>query len=85
MGESSSHTITKVMSISDQIVGHEKLSEPALDFQTRAKQFELVCRDAAALEGQRRAMGIPEPIPAPWPQSTWDFLEEQTRRVRAST
>lgn len=71
--------------ISDQIAAHQQCVEPALSAAARARRFELVCRDAASLEASRRAAGLPEPQPAPWPESTWQFLAEQTRRARASS
>ncbi len=69
--------------LDDQIAAHNLQENPPLTLQQRAEQFELVCRDAVALEVSRRRSGLPEPQPAPWPESTWQFLAEQTRHARA--
>lgn len=77
--------VHQLPTLSDQIAAHERDAEPALSAAARARRFELVCRDAASLEASRRAAGLPDPQPAPWPESTWQFLAEQTRRARATS
>jgi hypothetical protein len=72
-----------VRRINAQIAAHGAVVEPPLSVEERAHRFVLVCRTAASLEAGRRAAGLPEPLPAPWPESTWQFLAEQTRRARA--
>jgi hypothetical protein len=66
----------------DQIEIHNGQRVPSLTALDRAARFEQVCRDAASMEAARRAAGLPEPATAPWPESTWKFLAEQTRRAR---
>jgi hypothetical protein len=39
-------------------------------------------RAAAALEASRLAMGLPPARPAPWSDSTWQFLAAAAERVR---
>jgi hypothetical protein len=70
-------------SLTDQITSHDAQPQQSLTAEERAARFEQVCRDAASMESVRRAAGLPDPEPAPWPQSTWNFLAEQTRRARA--
>ena len=66
----------------DQIVAHRLQADLPLSTDQRAERFVLVCRDAASLEASRRAAGLPVTAPAPWPESTWRFLAEQTQRAR---
>jgi hypothetical protein len=67
----------------DQIAAHEAVPSEQLTLREQAQRFAQVCRDAASLEASRRKSGLPEPTPAPWPESTWAFLAEQTRRARS--
>ncbi|MBA3480227.1 MAG: hypothetical protein H0T51_00295 [Pirellulales bacterium] len=67
----------------DQIAAHEAAHAEQLTMSEHAQRFAQVCRDAASLEASRRRSGLPEPTPAPWPDSTWAFLAEQTRRARS--
>ena len=69
-------------SLNDQIVAHHLQEDLPLSAEQRAERFVLVCRDAASLEISRRSAGLPETSPAPWPESTWRFLAEQTQRAR---
>lgn len=83
MAETAPTSDSHEVSIEGQIAAHERQVESPLTVQERAERFAQVCRDAAALEASRRAAGVPESVPAPWPESTWRFLAEQTRRARA--
>jgi len=47
----------------------------------RGELIELACEAAAAIERSRRAAGLPDVEPAPWPASTWQFLREHAARV----
>ena len=68
--------------VNDQIAAHDRWEDLPQSVEQRAEMFDLVCRDAASLEASRRSAGLPAPSPAPWPDSTWRFLAEQTRRAR---
>lgn len=48
----------------------------------RGRQLELACRVAKDIEEGRRKSGLPTSTPAPWPESTWRFLKEQTQHAR---
>lgn len=49
--------------------------------EERSRMLTAVCRDAMELERSRVASGLPPSQPAPWPQSTWDFLRKSVQRV----
>ena len=53
-----------------------------LSMEERAAMFEEACRLAAAILDSRRDMGLPPPSPAPWPQSTIDFLKRHAPHAR---
>ena len=53
-----------------------------LSFQERGQLLMAACRAAAAIEASRLRMGLPPTKPAPWPESTREFLAEAARRVR---
>jgi hypothetical protein len=55
----------------------------ALSLQERGELLRLACRDAAEIEASRLAQRLPPSQPAPWPESTWQFLAEAARRVRS--
>jgi hypothetical protein len=55
-----------------------------LSLDERGKLLAAACRTAVAIEANRIKMGMPPTEPAPWPQSTWNFLGECARRVRVS-
>jgi hypothetical protein len=40
------------------------------------------CEAAAIILQSRRASGLPDPVPSPWPESTWAFLKECAARAR---
>lgn|GEM_PF-1456511 len=49
-----------------------------MSFAERGRLLAIACRTAAKLDRSRRAAGLPEPVPEPWPESTWEFLKRQT-------
>jgi hypothetical protein len=53
-----------------------------LSMEERGELLAIACRDAAAIEASKIAMGMPPSQPAPWPESTRQFLAEAARRVR---
>jgi len=85
MSDSASQAADHQPSMDAQIAAHNRQHDRPLTTRERSERFVLVCRDAASLEASRRAAGLPEPDPAPWPESTWRFLAEQTHRARAQT
>jgi len=50
--------------------------------EERSHRLALACRAAAAIARDRRRAGLPEPVPAPWPPSTWEFLAQHARQAR---
>ena len=50
--------------------------------EERSRRLALACRAAASIARDRRRAGLPEPIPAPWPASTWEFLAKHARQAR---
>jgi hypothetical protein len=48
----------------------------------RSQMLEAACTAAAEIERSRRAAGLPPSQPAPWPESTWQFLKKHAARVR---
>lgn len=46
----------------------------------RIEELFLVCRDAAELEELQLRSGKHAPPPAPWPDSTWEFLRREARK-----
>lgn len=48
--------------------------------EERSHRLALACRAAAAIARDRRRAGLPEPVPAPWPASTWEFLAKNARQ-----
>lgn len=50
---------------------------PTTETSERIDQLFLVCRDAAELEQLHLKSGKPLPSPAPWPESTWEFLRHE--------
>jgi hypothetical protein len=53
-----------------------------LSLDERGKLLAAACRDAASIEASCLKMGLPSTQPAPWPQSTWDFLAKCAHRAR---
>ncbi|MFV1968547.1 MAG: hypothetical protein ACC628_24255 [Pirellulaceae bacterium] len=65
-----------------QIAGHAEVdleSTRRASLTERAGALATVCRAAAALEASRCRAGLPDPVPAPWPQSTWEFLAKHAQ------
>lgn len=60
-----------------------RASLPA-SLEERSRRLSLACRGAAKLAENRRQAGLPDPAPAPWPASTWEFLARHARRARQS-
>jgi hypothetical protein len=54
----------------------------SMSTEERDRMLEAVCNDAAEILRSRRAMGLPDPQPAPWPASTWEFLRKDALNVR---
>jgi hypothetical protein len=53
-----------------------------LSLEERGELLMAACRAAAEIEASRLKMGLPPTQPAPWPESTWQFLAEAAQRVR---
>jgi hypothetical protein len=49
-----------------------------MSFAERGRLLAIACRAGARLDRSRREAGLPEPVPEPWPESTWVFLKRQT-------
>jgi hypothetical protein len=47
-----------------------------LSMTERGRLIAQACEAAAAIQRSRRAAGLPDVQPDPWPQSTWDFLRK---------
>lgn len=60
--------------------GLNRVSE--LSLSERGNLLIAACRAAVEIEDSRLRMGLEPLRPAPWPESTWNFLAEATRRVR---
>jgi hypothetical protein len=54
-----------------------------LSLRERGEWLAAVCRAAAELEASRLAMGLSPAAPAPWPDSTWQFLAAAGRNLNA--
>jgi hypothetical protein len=53
-----------------------------MSMRERATMIEAACDGAVEIEISRGRMGLPPSTPAPWPESTWKYLAEWTRRAR---
>jgi hypothetical protein len=53
-----------------------------LTLAERGELLVIACRAAAAIEANRKKMGLPPTEPAPWPESTWQFLRKAAQRHR---
>lgn len=53
-----------------------------LSFRERGAVLMSVCRSAAEIYRSRLAAGLPPEQPAPWPESTWQFLKAQAQRAQ---
>jgi hypothetical protein len=54
----------------------------SLSLRERGEQLRAACVLAAEIERSRLAMGLPKTQPAPWPQSTWEFLRRHAHHAR---
>jgi hypothetical protein len=52
--------------------------------EERSRRLSLACRGALSIALSRRQAGLPDPTPAPWPASTWEFLARHARQARQS-
>lgn len=48
----------------------------------RGRLIMAVCAAAAAIDRGRKQSSLPDPSPAPWPASTWEFQKKWTAGVR---
>jgi hypothetical protein len=62
----------------DEIAQEELEAFRKMTFAERGRRLAVACRAGARLDRSRRAAGLPEPVPEPWPESTWEFLKRQT-------
>jgi hypothetical protein len=53
-----------------------------LSLEERGRMLHAACQAAAQLVASRRAAGLPDPMPAPWPASTFEFLKRHAAHVR---
>jgi hypothetical protein len=54
-----------------------------LSLRERGELIESACEAATVIYRSRRAAGLPDVEPAPWPASTWEFLRKHAARVRS--
>jgi hypothetical protein len=54
----------------------------AMSLSERAELLEVACSGAVDIEVERARLGLPPATSTPWPQSTWDYLAEWSRRGR---
>jgi hypothetical protein len=76
---------TKQIFDTDAIAALEAGDVEKLRHLTLKERSELIiaaCEAAATIENSRLKMGLPPTQPAPWPQSTWDFLARCAYRAR---
>jgi hypothetical protein len=50
--------------------------------EERGRMLKAVCSAAARLHASRVQAGLPSAEPAPWPQSTWEFLRRHSPNAR---
>ncbi len=55
----------------------------ALPLEERGALLAAACRAAAKILEGRRASGLPEASPDPWPESTRDFMRRHATRASA--
>jgi len=82
MAESSADVMASAVKAHGLACGAEIMRLRGLSLSERGDLIESACEDAAVLCRSRLAAGLAEVEPAPWPASTWEFLREQTARVR---
>jgi hypothetical protein len=56
----------------------------SLSLSERAHMLEAVCAAAMDFQEARAKMGLPPPIPEPWPNSTLELLRRDAPRGRRS-
>jgi hypothetical protein len=78
---------TDIHRLADHVAGQE-LSNSAettrlrgMSLAERGEMLDAACRAAAELAAARRAAGLPDPEPAPWPASTVEFLRKHAQHV----
>ena len=54
-----------------------------ITMRERSELIESACEAAAVIYRSRLAAGLPDVEPAPWPESTWEFLRKHAARVRS--
>jgi len=54
-----------------------------MTMRERSELIESACEAAAVIYRSRLAAGLPDVEPAPWPESTWEFLRKHAARVRS--
>ena len=65
-----------------ELGGAEMIRLRTLTAQQRGALIMSACEAAAMIARSRRASGLPDASPAPWPASTWAFLKEHAAHVR---
>ena len=65
-----------------QLDDYETARLRALSARQRGNLIVSACKAAAMIGQGRRASGLHDASPAPWPASTWVFLKEHAARVR---
>ncbi len=80
-------TTTEPEAIVDKLLrAHSELDEAeairlrVLSDKQRSALIKSACAAAGAILRSRRSSGLPDPIPAPWPDSTWTYLKEWAAR-----
>lgn len=53
--------------------------------EERGRMVARAVRAAVRIDRSRRAAGLPEGVPEPWPASTWAFLHRHARAAGAGT
>lgn len=71
--------LTSVPDFSSVIEAKRDLSPLPAEMDHRGQNLATACRGAAAMERSRIAAGLSPSEPAPWPDSTWDFLARQAK------
>lgn len=62
----------------------QEVHELPESMEERDRLLKSVCRTAAQIEAKKIAAGMPPSEPAPWPESTREFLREYARRHRST-
>ena len=79
----------KVTATLDQAINSHSVADAAevkrlrsLGLRERGELLEAACEAAAEIERSRLAAGQTKTEPAPWPQSTWEFLRKHAPNAR---